>query len=75
MCVSSCVGRVVETGRGRDRCWLCRRNARRSCVQLPRGMCNEWAWQLGGAVNENAVSRKQRMRENWQQLVNRARGG
>ena len=34
---------------------------------LPRGMCNEWAWQLGGAVNENAVSRKQRMRENRQQ--------
>ena len=34
---------------------------------MPRGMCNEWAWQLVGAVNENAVSRKQRMCENRQQ--------
>ena len=27
-CVSNCVGWVVRTGRGRDRCWLCMRNTR-----------------------------------------------
>ena len=33
-CVSNCVGWVVRTGRGRDRCWLCMRNTRRSCMVI-----------------------------------------
>ena len=39
MCVSSCVGRVVETGRGRDRCWLCMRNAWRKIACNCRVEC------------------------------------
>ena len=35
------------------------------------GMLNEWAWKLVGAVNENAVSRKQRMRKSRQSSARR----
>ena len=57
VCVSSCVGRVVRTGRGRDRCWLCIRNARRvECEMSGRG--NWWVQSMKTPSLGNSASAK-----------------
>ena len=50
MCVSSCVGRVVKTGRGRERCWHAKCTVQLHAIAAWYiCMRNEWVWQLVGA--------------------------
>ena len=51
MCVSSCVGRVVETGRGLVVHAKCTAQLHAIC-RVECEMSNEWAWQLVGAEND-----------------------
>ena len=56
-CVSSCVGRVVKTGRGRDRCWVCMGNARKCRVECEMSGRGNW-WVRSMNTQETAHARK-----------------